>query len=341
MATPIRLFNLDLHISVIEDIKDICKRQFGNQLEITNWSISGHNFVFNKPTPIVKGVTQENWKSFSYKHIEEFQTAYDDELKTYDGFIVTHTPVFMMLFEKYKKPIICINTCRFDQPFCWNRNQPMYRVFTEIMKRMVESGQLTIISNNAADYMYLLENTGVKSQIIPSLCLYTNAQYTPKRAEFVMYGNRGCFPSHPLLIERPSTGYSWKDLYEYRGIVHTPYEMSTMSIFEQMWAGVPLFFPTKRFYKQCIMEGKMEFISMYRSWGHSITEADIDKWLNLADFYLYPIFYYYDSFEDLTRQLEQFTDSKQDERQQWLIMNVIEIQRVWKKVIETIFHLKM
>ena len=87
MTTPLRLFNLDLHISVIEDIKDICKRIFGNSIEITNWSISGHNFVFNKPTPDVKGINQDTWKSFSFNHIQEFQDTYDDILKTYDGFI--------------------------------------------------------------------------------------------------------------------------------------------------------------------------------------------------------------------------------------------------------------
>ena len=33
-----RIFNLDLHISVIKDIKDICKQLYGDTIEITNWN---------------------------------------------------------------------------------------------------------------------------------------------------------------------------------------------------------------------------------------------------------------------------------------------------------------
>lgn len=333
----LRIFNLDLHISVIEDIKDISSRLFGDQIEITNWSISGHNFVFNKPTPNVKGVNQQSWKTFSYNHIDEFHDAYDDILKTYDGFIVTHTPIFVMLFEKYNKPILCINTCRYDQPFCWNKNKDMKSIFHDCLHRMIESNQLHIISNNIADYTYLLENTNIKSTIIPSLCLYTKSSYTPIINSFIVYGKHNIFPSHKLVVEKPSTGYSWSDLYKYKGIIHTPYEMSTMSIFEQMWAGVPLFFPTKRFYKECIINGTMDFISMYNSWDLNINETDIDKWLSFADFYIYPIFYYYDSFEDLYNQLESFSDPKKEERIRWIEQSKHDIFTQWKKTLIQLF----
>jgi hypothetical protein len=42
------------------------------------------------------------------------------ELKKYDGFIVTHSPVFVRFFESLGKPVILINSCRYDTPFCWN-----------------------------------------------------------------------------------------------------------------------------------------------------------------------------------------------------------------------------
>jgi hypothetical protein len=95
----LRLFNLDLHISVIEDIKDITTRIFGEKIEITNWSISGHNWVFNKPEPPPTPINHESWLLICPNLVNVFQEKYDDILKTYDGFIVTHTPVFCMLFE--------------------------------------------------------------------------------------------------------------------------------------------------------------------------------------------------------------------------------------------------
>ena len=41
----------------------------------------------------------------------------------YDGFVVTHSPVLCRLFERFNKPIILVNSCRYDQPYCWNHNQ--------------------------------------------------------------------------------------------------------------------------------------------------------------------------------------------------------------------------
>ena len=48
---------------------------------------------------------------------------YAAELDKYDGFIVTHTPVFARLFEHLNKPVILVNSCRYDQPFCYNANE--------------------------------------------------------------------------------------------------------------------------------------------------------------------------------------------------------------------------
>ncbi|MCJ7767674.1 hypothetical protein MUP79_04735, partial [Candidatus Bathyarchaeota archaeon] len=44
-------------------------------------------------------------------------------------------------------------------------------------------------------------------------------------------------------------GRSWIDD---KGIIHMPYECSTMSIFEQYSANVPLFFPSKSFLKELV-----------------------------------------------------------------------------------------
>ena len=62
---PVKLFNLDLHVSVIEDVKYIFKNIYGDNVEITNWSISGHNWIFNKDTPEVIGITNATWMNFN------------------------------------------------------------------------------------------------------------------------------------------------------------------------------------------------------------------------------------------------------------------------------------
>lgn len=338
-TNPLKLFNLDLHISVIEDIKDICQRIFGDRVEITNWSISGHNWVFDKPTPSVYAINQHTWRSINHQMIYKFHQMYDSFLEEFDGFVVTHTPVFAMLFEKYGKPILIVNTCRYNQPFCWQTNPQMQQALDDCLIRLTASGQGKLVSNNAADYLYLYEKTGLKSEVLPSLCLYTNATHTPTHPEFVIHGRTEAFPTHSLLIPKPNSGYSWKDLYSYKAIIHAPYEMSTMSIFEQLWAGVPLFFPTKRFYKECIEKGTMEFISIYEKWDHPLTEAEVDKWLELADFYLYPVFYYYDSMDDLITQINEFTDPKREERLKWIAENREAILQRWKGIFKDHFKI--
>ncbi len=328
---PLKLFNLDLHISVIEDIKDICQRLFGDRVAITNWSISSHNWVFDKQTPPIEAITAENWKSFDETHIQAFHKAYDDWMSTFDGFVVTHTPVFALLFEKYGKPIVIVNSCRYDQPYCWNPNPVMQSKLDACLRRLVESGQTTIISNNLADEWYLQRKTTIPSKVIPSLCLYTKATYQPTKDTFIYYGYKDLKPSIRLLEDRPADGYTWQDLFSYRGIVHSPYEMSTMSIFEQYWAGIPLWFPTKEFYKDCICEAKMEFASPYDLKEEDpISEAELDEWLARADFYTLPYIHYYSSYEDLERQLAEFQDAYHAERVSYVDHIVSHVLADWR-----------
>jgi hypothetical protein len=334
VITLMRFFNLDLHQSVIEDVRCIFQGLYGNTVTITNWSISAHNWVFGKPEIEVEHINQGTWTDFTEDRIRAFQETYEKELRTYDGFIVSHTPVFAMIFEKYSKPILIVNSCRYDQPFCWTKDMNMLERFNRCLHRLEKAKLLYMVSNNLADQRYLLTKAGISSFHIPSLCLYVNASYEPKKPEFVIYsGNRShIFPSHPLLVQKPAPGYTWKELYEFRGLVHTPYDMSTMSIFEQYWAGVPLFFPTRRFYKELVAEGKMEFISMYDSWGKGFTHQDMDTWLDTADWIRLPGLYYYDSFYELIRTLETFEDVHYEKRKEYIERTKALVYDQWRSL---------
>ena len=69
MSGPFRIFNLDLHISVIQDFKNIMQTLFGSKIDITNWSISGHNWVFGKTTDAVDVINQSTWKYINLEMI--------------------------------------------------------------------------------------------------------------------------------------------------------------------------------------------------------------------------------------------------------------------------------
>jgi hypothetical protein len=339
---PLRFFNLDLHISVIADVKHVLHTLYGNKIEIVNWSISGHNWVFQNPNPDVHIIHQQTWRHIDSDMIAAFQTMYDSFLSQFDGFIVTHTPVFCMLYEKYGKPILMINSCRYEQPYSWTGDYQKWNWLSDSLRRMHDRGQLISVSNNKADQEYLRRGTGIVSTWIPSLCLYTGVSYNPIRDCAVVHGDRSFFPACSALVAKPDR-YSWSDLYSYKAIVHIPYEMSTMSLFEQYSAGVPLFLPSRDFYVKCIMEGSMSFGSIYSV--HDLRKINTglpaelmealtsgDFWLDRADFYDPDNFKYvrfYSSRDDLIQQITTFVDDR-EARQAWLETRKERVYSKWR-----------
>ena len=122
MPKCIKLFNLDLHISVIQDVKTHLKRHFNNNVEITEWCLSDHHKIFGKPKANPKWINSSNWRDINKNKIDQFVSEYKDFLSKFDGFIVTHTPIFSLLYQTFNKPIYILNSCRFDQPVCGKNN---------------------------------------------------------------------------------------------------------------------------------------------------------------------------------------------------------------------------
>jgi hypothetical protein len=343
----IKIFNLDLHISVIEDVRTILDKLYKNRYELTDWSISGDAYRVKKKAADVKIINADTWRNIDMEMIKNFQTEYDSLLSSYDVFIVTHTPVFAMLYEKYNKPIIVVNSCRYDQPFCWNKNKDMLNKFHESLKRMSESKQMTIISNNLADQLYLKEGAGIESMYLPSICMYTEATYNPIKETYVSF-EKGIFdkfkaiPNSEMLLDRPPN-YTFKDLFEYKGIVHMPYDISSMSLFEQFFAGVPLFFPEKNFYKECIKNKVTQFIVRYDMLDDIIAgkaivpDNEIDKWLANADYYNFKYINYYTSFKDGIDKLRSFSDTDKEARLAHIQTVKDDVISKWKNIFDKIF----
>lgn len=316
LTNKIRLFNLDLHISVIEDIKYIFDTLCTN-VEITDWSISGHTWVFNKSKMNVDHINSDTWRNINMEMIYKFQDKYDEMLKKYDGFIVTHTPVFCLLFEKYDKPIYLVNSCRYVQPYCWNKNYDMLKILDDSLKRMWDNKQLIAISNNKADQRFLELGTKIKSHHIPSLCLYTNSKYNCNSNKVIVMGTtrKDILPKIDNVVYKDDLRgrYKWEDLYKYKAIILLPYEVSTMSLFEYYSANVPLFIPSKDFFKSLILTRKYPCIgSRYfnyqppKCFDEAIDgypgEKFLNFWLNKADYYdsnNMPHIIYFSSFDEL------------------------------------------
>ena len=299
----LKLFNLDLHISVIEDVKAHLRRYFGDAVEVVEWCISGHHRIMGKELMRPRHINNSEWRMIDRDRIQKFVSDNHEFLSTFDGFIVTHSPVFALIYESFNKPIYVVNSCRFDQPF-GDSNMEMRNYLVDGLKRMSRRGILRIISNNKGDRDYLVEQTGIMTEHIPSLCSYTGARYVGNRKEFLCYdANRVDIDNVVSKSDLP-VGYEWSLLCEFRGIIHIPYEISTMSIFEQYASCIPLIIPTKRFLKRM---GTLISVDAYEILGSS-KFSDVDEWIERADFYdedNMPYISYFDSWEELNTLLDR------------------------------------
>ena len=356
-----KFFSLDVHIAVINDVKHILKNIYGDKIEFTDWTMSYEWYLFYTSKPKVKHITSENWRFLNSTMIEEFLKEYGNYLSTFDGFIVSHNPSFVLLYESFNKPIIVVNTCRYEQPFSFAENNDLngWKMLNEKLAFLHKTGRIIVVSNNRADQDYLEMGTGIKSTYIPSLCEYTKATYNPVWDVFV-YSHHPKLHHHKLIdihqfAKKP---YTWERLYSCKGIVHFPYEISTMSIFEQYAANVPLFFPSKKLLKEMLKTKKCGMQCRYidvekhkhphRVYVEEVSAAyDDDKWIDWwierADYYNtskdtdLKYITYFDSIDELCVLIEQIDTKKISEQmKQHNKYRKQKIHDEWKKIMDVI-----
>jgi len=248
-------------------------------------------------------VTWHTWYGLDEAMVAAFTWRYTNLLAEFDGSVVTHSPVFCRLFVGFGKPVFVVNSCRYDAPYCWSDDREQLAELNSCLQRMQKNGQLVAVSNNKADQEYLYLGAGIESRHIPSLCMYTGVRYDAEeskdrpailftktcnipreyRNKLTASADISCpdmaqfEPSQdpiaaimekkehiqPLSHHRPGSGSSWASLFNHRAAGHFIYEMSTMAIFEQYAAGVPLVFPSQRFCAELIGSKRMPIASRY------------------------------------------------------------------------------
>ena len=259
--------------------------------------MSGHSWVLNQEPTINKVINQQNWTSINEALIKEFHEAYDEYLSTFDAFFVGYPAAFLLLFAKYKKPIIVSNCVRYDLPFCWNNDYHMLNLLNNTITNLYKEGNLLVVSNNLGDHDYFnLGPHGVPSCLIPTLGEYANISWKPHNNSSLVYSGENFFNGANQLIFRSQLGrFNWEDLGNYKSIIHMPYEISTMSIAEHYSSGIPLHFPSAPFLLNEWHKNKDLLQSKY--WFHkartiypiylknALAEKSEEWWVSRADFY--------------------------------------------------------
>ena len=275
-----RFFNIDCHVSVIADVRNIFE-SLGHSVD--HWSLSGHKWIFNLPSSPSTVISEHNWRNLDERMVENFYQAHKSELDQYDAFICAYPPCFLKLFEKFNKPIIVIAATRYDYPFIDDIKRLAW-----LEDSLNNNKNLILIANNQFDQKYCEHFLTKKWKWIPSLCAYTNSKYKPTKNKSIIFSKFGIESNERILHQSQLGSYSWGDLYSYREIIHFPYNVSTMSIFEQYEAGVPLRFPSLDFAIQLIEQGCPLFSEIVFPNRNPKRQPNIfmnKDWLQYSDFY--------------------------------------------------------
>lgn len=326
---------------------------------VTDKSLSNHTWVFNRTKDSVPMLDNGRWQYISPKqYSEEFFENYNQELKEYDAFIVTYPPPFSLLYKKFDKPIIINNPIRYEWPFSFNSNH--WLEFNDFLREGIDNKKIILVANNLYDKHYMEGFIGRPVEFIPSICDYYNSYYNPSSDDFIYYykGNLNEL-NHPNIKHKDKIFKTHKheDLLKFKGIIHIPYQISYMSIFEQYTANVPLFVPSKDFLFELYKKGynvlkEVTWNGYFNKPSKSIIPfnglydpndyQNLDSvyyWLQFSDFYdeeWMPYITKFDSFEHLEELVNTIdTNEISAKMKDFNVERNKKIYDKWNKLIES------
>jgi hypothetical protein len=285
-----KIFCLDRHISVIADLKKIWG-DMGH--EVVDWTLSGHAHIMGRSQDVLR-LAWSDGDIPKHRVGDRFYEVYKDDLRDIDAFACCYPPLFAMLYERWEKPIILQIPIRYEHPLFGD--DPSKPVWDQWLREHVDSGQVIPCANSKYDAEWFESNVGRPARHIPSLCEYTGMDYRPVDGAWLYY-YKGTFRGMPGNILKKEhalpSGYKWCDLVQFRGTVHFPYQVSTMSIFEQYTANIPMMFPSQEFLGELYAHGQ-----------NVLSEVGQVDWstIPLADYYdtdWMPHIQYFDRMEHL------------------------------------------
>ncbi len=275
----------------------------------------------------------------------------------HDVYHCSHPTGLCELFMPFNISMLMLATTRFEQG---RENSPdRFAAFVRNFRAMAAMPGTSVLANNLFDSHYVYYYTGVRALHVPSLCNYTGAIYSwrpsdpGRHLEIPVVGFRpikkllpsalGSFLEPLKNLTRDANlsftyggfrdllgpNYSYKQLASYPALLYLPYQVSTMSFFEQYSMGIPLIAPSVRL----LAEWQMQYTLLSElTWSQAfrtektrrgvlprhanVTAAEepfdpndeesvnaVRHWLGHADFYTFPHVILFDSWEDLAAKL--------------------------------------
>ncbi|UJR08081.1 hypothetical protein I4U23_012358 [Adineta vaga] len=287
-------------------------------------------------------LTQKNGMNPSKEISSKFYQFYKNqiEMNVVDAFICFHPAGMCELYMPFNRSIIIIASTRYElarfDPHQWMQ-------LNENLKRISQDPKNVIAANNLYDAEYIHYFTGIDVTLLTSLCNYTNVQYHRTKKEFLLAPIHE--PKFDILLRKMLDkslqeheekhirivplreiyrDYTYSDLSHHPAIIHVPYQVSVMSLFEQYRMNIPLLFPSLDLLTRWHVEygavnektwdQVLYGVKPHRSHIDGIltnvpdpnndrNESSIRYWLKFSDFYQWPHIIYFESIDDLIQKL--------------------------------------
>lgn len=262
-SKPLVIWSNDFHISPINDLKHLLV-PFG--VRFIDKSLSSHCHITNtcEGRASLHVINTENAMNLEdpslFQRFFEFYRD-DAEMKTVDAFVCFHPASMCELFVPLNKSIIIIASTRYE---LGRFDAKRWTQWNENLVRIAADPKNFVGANNKYDLEYIRYFTGIDSlHLMPSYCGYLSDSYSPSRpgfilapihsdkfqtrflVEFAAEANKKTNSSVNLFPLRSRYAqYKYSDLAAHQGIVHVPYQVSVMSLFEQYRMNIPMFFPS-------------------------------------------------------------------------------------------------
>lgn len=358
-----RFFNIDKHISVIADVKYVFNR-LGHQVD--HVCMSGHAPVMGLEQLTVPMLSEDNWiTTAEQKRWGQFYDQYCDTLKDYDGFICCYPPLFALLYERFHKPIIVQAPIRYCHGIY---HLPQHWIeYNEFLKEP----RVLLCANNRFDKEYIEYFIDKEVTHIPSLCEYTDMSYAGTDPRWLYYCTRDNPRVNPSIFIRKERalkgGYRWSEVSKFRGIAHIPYQVSTMSIFEQYTACIPMMFPTPDFLYELYLVDRIAMehyvnAKLYNKESKSplppinahthvpdpnayARKASFMHWIKRADYYneeWMPHLTYFDSYDEMAELTNKINTTQISNRM--MAKNIdrrAKVYKLWQTILKQCEDLRL
>jgi hypothetical protein len=377
-AGEIRVFGMDHHHAVLWDVKQIL-RPLGIRLDFywlsdgrapVNEAIPNAFHPFYSSLDIYKSDPKLDLEKNCIEKIQE---------KGYKAILTSHSLITAFRLRQTGLPIFHVNSTRFGNE--WVIDVEKHSFLVQQLETMFRQGQLHVLHNNRGDQMYFRQFfrdlQPSQELYVPSFCYSPHRLRTqsvePKRfliwdtRQVLLHAEKSPFmkklyfslrnifqeaiDSQALLLAESKSYLPEGYLDKYTAVIHLPYNVSTMSIFQQTSANIPVWVPSAKLLEELWIEkdepNEISWTVFTEGSERNTSPLDnvreksvIQKWIAQADFYregTLSCILTFDSIEDLAAKilttdyntLIQESQEKQRKRR-------LEIVSSWEQMLKSL-----